>query len=142
MPISELENIKLYYDSKGNGEPLLLISDITQDSQSWEHIHNNLSRHFRVITFDNRCSGRSDYADSGFTISDMAQDVINLLNFLKIERAHILGHGMGGFVAQEIAIQHPDRVLKLILEDSSPFLSLRNKLLFENLFSAETYQTD
>lgn len=142
MPIANLEHINLYYESHGKGEPLILISDIGQDSQSWEYIINNLSRHFQVITFDNCCCGQSDYVNTKFTISDMAKDTVSLLDFLDIQETHILGHGMGGFVAQEIAINHPKRVFKLILEDTTPFSSLRNNMLLNNLLKLRAEKID
>ena len=136
MPIANLEHINLYYETHGKGEPLVLISDIGQDSQSWEFIINNLSRHFQVITFDNRCCGQSDYVNKKFTIKDMAIDTVGLLDFLDIQAAHILGHGMGGFIALELAINYPKRIFKLILEDTTPYSSLRNNFsnILEYLF--------
>jgi pimeloyl-ACP methyl ester carboxylesterase len=65
----------------------------------------------------------------------MAQDVTKLLDFLKIERTHIVGHSMGGYIAQELAINYPERVNKLILESTAPVSSKRNNMLFEDIYN-------
>lgn len=140
MPIAKLENINLYYEIHGKGEPLLMLTDIADDIQTWQFIISNLSKHFKLILVDNRGSGRSDTPDSEYSIEIFSNDSIALLDFLKIPKSHILGHGMGGFIAQEIAIQHPNRVLKLILECTAPYSSMRNNQLFslfEDLIKSE-----
>jgi pimeloyl-ACP methyl ester carboxylesterase len=65
----------------------------------------------------------------------MAEDVIKLLDVLKIEKAHIIGHSMGGYIAQELAINYPKRVGKLILESTAPFSTKRNNILFEDIYN-------
>lgn len=130
MPIAKLKNINLYYEIHGKGEPLLMLTDIADDIQTWQFIITNLSKHFQLILVDNRGSGRSETPDSKYCIEHFANDSIALLDFLKIPKTHVLGHGMGGFIAQEIAIQHPNRVIKLILECSAPYSSIRNNQLF------------
>jgi pimeloyl-ACP methyl ester carboxylesterase len=64
----------------------------------------------------------------------MALDAIKLLDFLKIKKAHILGHSMGGYIAQEVAINYPGRVNKLILESTAPVSSKRNNTLFRDIY--------
>lgn len=133
MPVAKLKNINLYYEIHGKGEPLLMLTDIADDIQTWQFIISNLSKHFQLILLDNRGSGRSDTPENEYSIEQFARDSIELLDFIKIPKAHILGHGMGGFIAQEIAINNPERVLKLILECTAPYSTLRNNQLF-NIF--------
>ncbi len=133
MPLVKLEHINLYYEIHGKGEPLMLITDIADDIQTWQFIINNLSKHFKLIIFDNRGSGRSDYPKESYSINRFVADTMALLDYLKIDQIHLLGHGMGGFIAQEIAIQCSERILKLILACTAPYLTIRNSQLYKTL---------
>lgn len=156
MPITKINNNQIYYEIHGSGSrysssnfatpsassnnkkggpPLLLISGLGCDSQDWPETVPALADHFKVITFDNRATGRSYIPAKPFTILDMADDVIKLLDSLDIPAAHIIGHSMGGYIAQQIAIDYPEYVNKLIIESSAPISSVRNNLLFRNFFN-------
>jgi pimeloyl-ACP methyl ester carboxylesterase len=74
-----------------------------------------LSPYFRVISFDNRCVGRSDQPQEPFTIADMADDTAALLDALSVASAHVFGVSLGGMVAQELVLRYPSRVRKLAL---------------------------
>lgn len=132
MTALSLGDLSLYYDDCGNGEPLLLIGGLGSDSSSWMSVFEELSRRFRTIAFDNRGCGRSGTPREPYAIHDMANDAIGLLDVLGIRRAHIIGHSMGGFIAQEIAIQHPHRIDKLVLASTSLASSARNNALFDD----------
>lgn len=80
-----------------------------------DDLPRELSKFYRVITFDNRASGLSDTPSGFFTISDMAKDAKGLLSALKISRAHVFGISMGGMIAQELALNYPTLVEKLVL---------------------------
>ena len=133
MPIAELNSVDCYYELHGEGEPLMLIGGLSSDSQSWQIVINSLKGNFQVIIFDNRGVGRTKYPDEPFDIAVMAEDAVKLLDYLGIQKADILGHSMGGYIAQEIAISRPERVNKLILECTAAFTSQRNKDLFNSL---------
>lgn len=132
MSIAKVNNIDIYYEVHGEGEPLILIAGFTADSQSWQLVINNLSKHFKVIIFDNRGVGRSETTDPPYTIEQMADDTKGLMDYLNIHAAHILGHSMGGYIAQKLAIKYPERVYKLILCSTSPFATQRNNILFQS----------
>ncbi len=136
MPLANINNINIYYEIHGEGEPLVLIAGLASDSQSWQFVINSLSEHFKTIVFDNRGVGRSDTPKPPYTVTQMAKDTISLMDHLKIERAHILGHSLGGFIAQEIAINYPERIYKLILESTAPFSFERNTYLLYNFYQA------
>ncbi len=107
---------QIYYEMQGVGEPLILIMGIGGDSTMWAPFQvPAFSKRFRVIVLDNRDAGRSSKATAPYTIADMADDVAGLMDGLGIESAHILGISMGGMIAQEFALRHPDRLNKLIL---------------------------
>ncbi len=133
MPKIKLNNIQLYYEVHGQGVPLLLIAGLGCDSQSWQPIINELAPHFQTVIFDNRGAGRSDIPELPYSIRDMADDTLKLLDHLNVRSTHILGYSMGGYIAQEFAISYPERVNKLILESTAPLSSTRNNILFENL---------
>lgn len=134
MPKAELQNIGLYYNIYGEGTPLLLIAGLGSDSASWSLVIDDLSKEFQAIVFDNRGTGRSDIGHEAISIATMAEDAIKLLDFLQIEKTHLLGHSMGGYVAQELAIHYPERVDKLVLESTAPVSSKRNTILFDDMY--------
>jgi len=107
---------QLYYEVHGEGAPLVLIMGIGYDATLWglQQVPE-LSKKFKVVVFDNRDVGRSSRATGPYTIADMADDVAGLMDGLQIKRAHVLGLSMGGMIAQEFALRHPDRLDKLIL---------------------------
>src|SRR5262249_13655631 len=76
---------------------------------------DGLSPHFRVISFDNRCVGRTDQPQQAFTIADMADDTAALLDALDVETTHVFAVSLGGMIAQELALRHPHKVRKLVL---------------------------
>ena len=134
MPKAKLNNLSLYYEINGKGTPLLLICGLGSDSSSWQGVAKEFSSYFQTIVFDNRGSGRSGVIHGKCTISKMAQDVIKLLDFLKIEQTHVVGHSMGGYIAQDLAVHYPDRVCILILESTASVSSKRNNALFLDMY--------
>lgn len=120
MPFRKVGDIKIYYDTQGNGEPLVMISGCGTDSSTWLNQVPDLSLRYHVITFDNRGTGRSDKPDIPYSMEMMAADVAGLLDSIGIEAAHILGYSMGGVIAQEFALTYPARTLTLILSCTSP----------------------
>ena len=125
-------DVNLYYEVHGNGYPLLLIAGLASDSQSWQSIIGELSRHYRVIVLDNRGVGRTSPNDVDISIPLMADDCIALINHLELTSVSILGHSMGGFVAMDCAVRYPDYVDNLILSSTSAFNSQRNNALLSD----------
>lgn len=118
MAIISVNGIDLFYDVQGRGAPLLLIAGFSCDSYYWSAVRRWLVKHYQVICFDNRGIGRSSAPNSPYTISQMAADAAALLEYLKIDKVHIAGHSMGGQIAQELALAHPEKVLSLLLLSS------------------------
>lgn len=133
MPRLQLRDIILYYEEAGQGEPLVLVTGIGSDLQSWALTVPELSRHFRVITFDNRGAGRSSAPDRPYSIEGMAEDVVSLLDALEIDKAHVLGLSMGGYIAQELALHHPDRVDRLVLLSTAPTIDGYGRAILDAL---------
>lgn len=112
----EANGQNLYYEIHGEGPPLVLVMGIGYDATLWGlHQVPAFSKSFQVIAFDNRDVGRSSQAKGPYTIADMADDIAALLDGLEITKAHMLGISMGGMIAQEFALRHPDRLDKLVL---------------------------
>jgi pimeloyl-ACP methyl ester carboxylesterase len=119
MPTAKIDGINMAYDVSGHGEPLVMIMGLGGTRQSWVFQKRTFSKHFKVITFDSRGMGKSDKPSETFTIRTMADDTIGLMNHLNIDKAHVLGVSHGGRVAQEVAINYPERVNKLVLASTN-----------------------
>jgi 3-oxoadipate enol-lactonase len=115
MPKANVNGINLYYQVHGKGEPLFLIQGFGGGHRGWFFQTRAFKKYFQVIIFDNRGIGRSDKALGQYTVGDLADEAIGLMDYLHIGKAHILGMSMGGMVAQELAINYPDRLKKLVL---------------------------
>jgi len=120
MSTAKVDSIELYYEEKGSGDPLLLIMGLAADSTAWMFQVPDFAKRYRTVTFDNRGVGRTSKPPGPYTIHLMADDAAALLDALDIRRAHVLGVSMGGMIAQELAIRHPERVRGLILACTFP----------------------
>jgi 3-oxoadipate enol-lactonase len=111
------DGVTIAYDVFGrrDGEPLVLIQGLGIDSRGWTLQRMVLGRHFRCFAVDNRGVGRSGHPPGPYDLSQMAQDVLSVLDAEGHERAHVLGASMGGIIAQILTVQHPDRVRSLVL---------------------------
>ncbi|HEV3002562.1 MAG TPA: alpha/beta fold hydrolase [Solirubrobacteraceae bacterium] len=121
MPSATVDGHELHYVERGEGEPLLLIMGLSGTHLSWgDPFLDELARDFRAIAYDNRGVGRSGRVDRQFTIVELASDAAGLLDELGLESAHVMGISMGGMIAQELAIRHPERVRTLVIGCSYP----------------------
>jgi 3-oxoadipate enol-lactonase len=116
MPKVQVGNLELNYERAGEGEPLLLIQGMTANLLAWGRPFSALlEERFDCIAFDNRGMGLSTPVSEGFSIAEMAADTVGLLDALEVESAHVLGISMGGMIAQELALAHPERLRTLTL---------------------------
>jgi 3-oxoadipate enol-lactonase len=112
--------VKVAWEERGDGAPLLLIQGLGYGRWSWAPIVPALAERYRVLWFDNRGIGDSDKPDGPYTAKLMASDALQVLDEAGIERAHVLGASLGGMVAQEVAAGTPERVDKLVLCCTTP----------------------
>ena len=127
MPYTDAPGFRMYYEEHGSGFPLLLINGLGSDHLEWLHQIPAFRESFRVLVFDNRGTGGADVPPGPYTTAQMADDAAALLGALRIPQAHVLGVSLGGMIAQEVALRHPDRVDGLVLGCTGPGgeLSLR-----------------
>ena len=115
MPTAPIGEIELYYEEHGRGQPLIMVLGLGQDIATWGFQIAELSKHVRLIVFDNRDSGKSSRCADDYTTESMARDILGLMDHLGIERTHLLGTSMGGMIAQHVALMAPERLNSLIL---------------------------
>lgn len=119
MPTVQVNDIQMYYELRGEGQPLVLILGLAIDVSEVEPIIRWFAERYRVLAFDNRGAGRTDKPDIPYSIEMMANDTIGLMNAVGIERANILGISLGGRIALTLTLAHPERVAKLALVSTS-----------------------
>jgi len=120
MPKAKVNGISIDYSVCGRGEPLVLIMGFGGSKLGWFFQRRACRKYFRVVTFDNRGAGGSDKPSGPYTMRMLADDVAGLMDYLKIDKAHVMGVSMGGMIAQHVAIAYPDRVRKLVLASTLP----------------------
>jgi pimeloyl-ACP methyl ester carboxylesterase len=115
MPFVETNGINLYYEACGSGEPLLLIMGITAPGSTWKKHADDWQQHFRCILSDNRGVGKSDKPAGPYSTAQMADDYAGLIEKLGLDNVRVVGVSMGSTIAQQLALQHPDKVKSLVL---------------------------
>ena len=116
MPTTSHDGVNLYYERHGDaGDPLFCIMGLGATLQFWEFQTPVFARHHRVCVFDNRGMGRSDKPAGPYSTAAMADDALAIMDACGFDRAHVLGLSMGGMIAQELALRHPDRLASLTL---------------------------
>ncbi len=116
MPLARVGEIELSYERSGSGPPLLMIMGMSGTFSHWDAAFlDDLRRDFDTIVYDHRGVGSSTRLEEPVTTAELAQDAAGLLDALQIEPAHVLGISLGGMVAQELALAHPERIRTLTL---------------------------
>jgi len=125
MPQVHVNNIDLYYQVHGSGQPVVFIHGLGSSTRDWELQVAEFSKTFKVITFDLRGHGQSDKPPGPYSMRLFASDTAGLLQALGIESAYIVGLSLGGGVAFQLAIDAPALVKKLVIVNSAPELIVR-----------------
>jgi pimeloyl-ACP methyl ester carboxylesterase len=121
MPNAAFDGISLYYERRGAGEPVLLIQGMSGTHLAWgEPFLGALGDDLDVVAYNHRGVGESSPQEAPFTIAELADDADGLLGALGWESAHVVGISMGGMVAQELALRHPERIRTLTLGCTYP----------------------
>lgn len=120
-----MANPILHHIIQGQGEPLIIIHGLFGSSRNWQTLSKRYAQYFTVITIDVRNHGDS-FHDEEMDYALMSQDIVNLMEHLKLSSANILGHSMGGKIAMTLAYLQPVRINKLIVADIAPVRYLHN----------------
>lgn len=119
MPFLKVNHANFYYELHGVAQPLILIAGYACDHLTWLPVLDALTKHFQVLIFDNRAVGETTDDNAVLTAKLMAEDVMALADRLNLVRPHIIGHSLGGNVAQMVASLYPEKIGKLCLLNSS-----------------------
>lgn len=112
---AKVNDIVMYYEVHGEGEPLLLLHGGTGRIESFDHQIPVLAEHYRVIAPDSRAHGRTTDSDKPLSYALMADDMLELLDLLEVNKVHVVGWSDGGNIGLDLAINHPERVGKLVV---------------------------
>jgi pimeloyl-ACP methyl ester carboxylesterase len=112
--------VRIAWERRGTGEPLLLLHGLGYARWGWEPVVDDLAEANEVVLLDNRGIGESDAPAGPYTVSDMAGDAVAVLDAAGLERAHVLGTSLGGMIALQVALDHPERVDRLVLACATP----------------------
>lgn len=115
MSFVDVNGVTLAYERRGEGRPLLIIAGLGCARWMWWRNLESLARSYDVIAFDNRGVGESSAPEGPYSIRQMAEDACGLIDALGIQQADVLGISMGGYIAQELALAHPQRIRRLVL---------------------------
>ncbi|MDX1563963.1 MAG: alpha/beta hydrolase [Phycisphaeraceae bacterium] len=115
MAYADLTDVKMYYESDGSGEPLILIPGLGATTEDWDPAFDVAAEKFRLIRPDLRGMGLSKAKREAYSLHHYSADLLEFMDHLKLERAHVLGISLGGIIAQRFAIDHPNRIQHLVL---------------------------
>jgi 3-oxoadipate enol-lactonase len=113
-------DVRLAYEVRGDGPPLLFIHGLGYDRFGWGPLPGLLAEDFTVVVFDNRGVGDSDVPEGPYTVAQMAGDAAAVLDAAGIDAAFVFGVSLGGYIAQELTLTHPERVRRLVLASTAP----------------------
>lgn len=120
MPLLQLDDLALHYEAAGEGEPLVLLHGLGGSIEDWEYQIPYFARRYRVYAPDLRGFGNTPRGRKKISVPQLAADVKGFVDAMKLERFRLIGHSMGGAVAQEFTLAHPQQVERLVIANSVP----------------------
>jgi aminoacrylate hydrolase len=140
MPKAAVDGIEIYYETYGSGPPLFLVPGLGGVGNYWAPQIKPFSERFTVVVHDHRGTGQSTRSKISYSVDQMTNDLLGLMDALGIDKAHLVGHSTGGAIGQTMAIEYPDRIDRLVLYASwtkcDPFMrrvfETRKTLLLES----------
>jgi pimeloyl-ACP methyl ester carboxylesterase len=129
--------VNLYYRKLGKGKPLFILHGLFGSSDNWQTLAKRFAEHFEVYLIDQRNHGLSFHSDE-WTYADMSEDILNLTRTCGLEKIYLLGHSMGGKAAMHFAMQHADKLEKLIVVDISPrYYPVHHQSILDALYTLD-----
>ncbi|MCX7125258.1 MAG: alpha/beta hydrolase [Gammaproteobacteria bacterium] len=119
MPKIKINDITMYYEIHGKGEPLVFVSGFGADHLGWTPVLDAFSADYQVILFNNRGVGQTSVPKGPYSIDQMAKDIADLCSALNINNAHFIGNSMGGCLVQTLAYQYPSLVKSIVISNSA-----------------------
>lgn len=118
MPIAKLKDCELHYEAYGSGFPVLMVAGLGGIGAYWKPQIEPFAKSYRVIVHDHRGTGSSSKSKIKYSLEQMARDTLGLMDALKIDSAHLVGHSTGGAIGQVLAIEHPQRLAKIVMSST------------------------
>ena len=115
MPVAVYKKGNIFYEEKGSGEPLILIHGVGLDHTMWNQQIDSLSDSFRVIVYDTIGHGGSEHPPGPYSLSQYVEQLLELMDFLQIEKTHLVGFSMGGMIAQAFALTYKEKLKTLTI---------------------------
>jgi aminoacrylate hydrolase len=140
MPKVKIEDFEIYYEIYGKGTPVLLVPGLGGAGSYWNPNVAEFAKYFKVIMHDHRGTGQSTHSKIQYSVEQMTDDMIKLMDALDLGKVHLVGHSAGGAMGQIAAIKHPERLLSMVIYASwtkaTPFmrrcLEMRRELLLKS----------
>lgn len=140
MPTKRVKDCDIYYEIHGEGPPVLLVAGLGGVGSYWRPQIEKYARQFQVIVHDHRGTGQSSHSDIDYSVEQMAEDLVGLMDALGLDQVHLVGHSTGGAIGQVIAIEHPERLKSMVLyaswTRSDPFMKRIMEVRKELVLSA------
>ncbi len=128
MPDIRVDNVTLHYETAGQGQPLVFLNGLGMSTRDWERQVAYFSTSYRVITFDYRGQGSSDKPPGPYSIPLFCDDTAHLLRSVNAWPAHLVGLSMGGMIAFQMAVSHPELLRSMVIVNSGPDFTLRTRV--------------
>lgn len=133
MPYASTNNISLYYEIQGEGPPLVFLHGLGSSIQDWENQINYFEKKYQTITPDLRGHGKSDKPKGHYTVPLFSADIMQFIKTVINQPVHLVGHSLGGMIAFQLAVDHPELLISLTIINSGPsviFPSLVSRVRF------------
>ncbi|MBJ3776763.1 pyrimidine utilization protein D [Acuticoccus mangrovi] len=115
MPFAPVTDAELYYEEHGTGFPVMMVAGLGGVGAYWNPQIEAFAQSYRVILHDHRGTGQSSRSKIAYSLEQMADDTLKLMDALDIEKAHLVGHSTGGAIAQILCVTHPDRIARPVM---------------------------
>ncbi|BHH86210.1 alpha/beta fold hydrolase [Desulforhopalus sp. 52FAK] len=140
MARAQINDCSIAYSVAGKGIPVVFVGGLGMPKEGWHFQIQYFKNHFKTVVFDNRGAGESDSTVGPYSISQMKQDLLSLIDHLNLDAIHLVGTSMGGFICLQFALQHPERLLSLTICNSSAFIPKKTRALLRSWQEIETQE--